>query len=176
MTVKFEISKDAAIRIRGGKLGKSGPGARGKSAAKANASKTGSTVLPGAHGYVPHHNYCRYHGNRPFSCKPKVKVSKNPVVDDGNNNPPPEDGQFDASQYKGGPNPFLDKFDYNNPNHTRENVNYSCQKHLSHAYDGHAKKCFNMQENRNKETLKTFKGNVQDVIGSTNTVKYNGSY
>jgi hypothetical protein len=82
-----------------------------------------------------------------------VKVSDSPFQGDGNN-PPPEDGQFDASQYKGGPNPFIDKFDYDNPTHTRENVDFSSQKRMNHAYDRHAEKCFGMKENRNKESLK----------------------
>jgi len=33
-----------------------------------------------------------------------------------------------------------------------------------------------MEENRNKESLKEFEGNVRDFIESPNTLKYNGSY
>lgn len=63
----------SALVIRSGDLGKSGPGARAKADAKANASRTGSSILPGADGYVPSQGYCLYHGNQPRSCKPIVK-------------------------------------------------------------------------------------------------------
>ena len=73
-----EGSKSALI-IRSGDLGKSGPGARAKSDARRNAKagkfSSGSTVIPGANGFVPQQTYCRYHENAPLSCKPKVKVS-----------------------------------------------------------------------------------------------------
>jgi hypothetical protein len=104
-----------------------------------------------------------------------LKIEDNPFKSDGDN-PPPEDGQFDASQYKGGPNPFIDKFDYDNPNHTRENVDFSSQKRMNHGYDRHAEKCFGMKENRNKENLKKFEGNARDFIESPQTEKINGSY
>ena len=167
-----------ALKVRSGDLGKSGPRARAKADAKANASRTGSILLPGAYGYVPSQGYCLYHGNQPRSCKPIVKVSKNqfqPKDEGNNNNPPPEDGQFDASQYKSGPSPFKD-FDYDNKNHNRENVHFSNQKRMNHSYDGHAEKCFGMQENRNKESLKKFEGKIQDYIQSPETERINGSY
>ena len=168
----------SALAIRSGDLGKSGPGARAKADAKANASRTGSILLPEADGYVPSQLYCLYHGNQPRSCKSIVKVSKNqfqPKDEGNNNNPPPEDGQFDASQHKGGPSLFKD-FNYDNKNHTRENVDFSNQKRMNHSYDGHAEKCFGMQENRNKESLKKFEGTVQDYIQSPETERINGSY
>ncbi len=83
---------------------------------------------------------------------------------------------FDASEYKGGPNPFIDKFDYDNPNHTRENTDFSSQKRMNHAYDRHAEKCFDMKENRNKENLKKFKEKARSFIESPETEKINGSY
>ena len=96
-----EGSKSALI-IRSGDLGKSGPGARAKADAGRNAKagkfSSGSTIIPGANGFVPQQTYCRYHENAPLSCKPRVKVLDGPFQDDGNN-PPPEDSQFDASQY-----------------------------------------------------------------------------
>ena len=104
-----------------------------------------------------------------------MKVSDSPFQDDGNN-PPFEDSQFDASQYKGGPNPFIDKFDYNNPNHTRENTDFSSQKRMNHAYDRHAEKCFGMKENRNKENLKKFEKKARSFIESPETEKIKGSY
>jgi len=112
-----------------------------------------------------------------LTCKPRVKVPYGPFQGDGGNNkPPPEDGKFDASEYKGGPNLFIDKFDYDNPNHTRENTDFSSQKCMNHAYDRHAKKCFGMKENRNKESLKKFKGKARSFIESPETEKINGSY
>ena len=92
-------------------------------------------ILAGADGFVPQTTYCHYHENSPLSCKPKVKVLDSPFSG-GDNQPPPENGNFDASQYKdkGGPNPFLDNFDYDNPNHTRENTDFSSQKRMNHAY------------------------------------------
>lgn len=114
----------SALGIRSGELGKSGPGARAKNNSRRNAKagkySSGSTIIPGADALVPQNTYCRYHQNAPLSCKPKVKLADSPFQGDGNNNQsPPEDTNFDASQYKTGPNPFLDKFDYDNTNHTR---------------------------------------------------------
>jgi hypothetical protein len=80
------------------------------------------------------------------------------------------------SQYKGGPNPFIDKFDYDNPNNTRENVGCSSQKRMNHAYDRHAEKCFGMQENRNKENSENFERKIRNFIESPETEKINGSY
>ena len=114
----------------------------------------GSTIITGANGVVPHQTYCRYYDNAPLSCKPRFKLSNQPFQDNGGDNqPPPENGNFDASQYKGGPNPFFDKFDYDNPNHTRENTDFNSQKRMNHAYDRRAEKCFGIKENRNKENL-----------------------
>lgn len=171
----------STLRIRSGDLGKSGPGPRAKADARRNAKagkfSSGSTIIPGADGFVPQNTYCRYHKNAPLSCKPRVKLSDGPFQGDGSNNqPPPEDGKFDASQYKGGPNPFLDKFDYDNPNHTRENTDFNSQKRINHAYDRHAEKCFGMKENRNKENLKKFEGKARGFIESPETEKINGSY
>ena len=47
--------------------------------------------------------------------------------------------------------PFIDKFDYDNPNHTRENTDFSNKRRMNHSYDGHAETSFGIQENRNKE-------------------------
>nr|YP_010283261.1 hypothetical protein MKU01_pgp113 [Psammodictyon constrictum]ULD16380.1 hypothetical protein [Psammodictyon constrictum] len=172
----------SALEIRSGDLGKgSSQGSRAKADARRNAQagkfSSGSTIIPGADGYLPQNMYCRYHQNAPLSCKPKVKVSNSPFQDNGGDNqPPPENGNFDASQYKGGPNPFLDKFDYDNPNHTRENTDFSSQKRMNHAYDRHADKCFGMKENRNKENLIEFEGKARSFIESPETEKINGSY
>ena len=83
---------------------------------------------------------------------------------------------FDLSKYKDGPNPFVDKFDYDNPNYTRENTDFSSEKRMNHAYDRHAEKCFDMKENRNKKNLKEFEGKTRSFIESPETEKINGSY
>ena len=175
-----EYSK-SALEIRSGELGKSGPGPRAKADARRNAQagkfSSGSTIIPGADGFVPQTTYCRYHENSPLSCKPNVKVSDSPFQDNGGDNqPPPENSNFDTNQYKGGSSPFIDKFDYDNPNHTRENTDFSNKRRMSHSYDGHAEKCFGIQENRNKENLQKFEKNVRDYIESPETERINGSY
>ena len=152
----------SALEIRGGDLGKgSSPGSRAKADARRNAKagkySSGSTVIPGADALVPQNTYCHYHQNAPLSCKPRVKLADGPFQGDGDNNqPPPENGNFDANQYKGGSSPFIDKFDYDNPNHTQENTDFSNKRRMNHSYDGHAEKCFGIKENRNKENLQKF--------------------
>ena len=71
-------------------------------------SSSGNSLIPGTNGLLPQHTYCQYHKlDRPFSCKTGVKVSDDPFQNDGGNDrPPPENPQFDPSQYKGGPSPF----------------------------------------------------------------------
>lgn len=123
----------SALEIRSGDLGKgSSPGSRAKADARRNALKynSGSSLIPGANGFVPQHTYGQYHKlDRPLSCKTGVKVSDGPFQGDGGNDlPPPENPKFDSSHYKGGPNPFIDKFDYDNPNYTRQNIDFSSQK------------------------------------------------
>lgn len=171
----------SALGIRSGAIGKSGPGPRAKADARRNA-KAGkyssvSTIIPGADALVPQNTYCRYHQNAPLSCKTRVKLADGPFQGDGDNNqPPPENGNFDESQYKGGSSPFIDKFDYDNSNHTRENTDFSNKRRMSHSYDGHAEKCFGIQENRNKENLQKFEKDIQDYIESPETERINGSY
>jgi hypothetical protein len=181
-TRKEQNQTSEALKVRSGDLGKSGPGSKAKADSrrnfKAGKFSSGSTIIQGANGFVPQQTYCHYHkSDPPLSCKTSVKVSDSPFQGDGDNNqPPPEGTNFDASQYKDGPNPFLDKFDYDNPNHTRENTDFSSQKRMNHAYDRHAEKCFGMKENRNKESLKKFEGNARGFIESPETEKINGSY
>ena len=171
----------SALKTRSGDSSKTGPGARAKADARRNAKagkySSGSTIIPGADGFVPQNKYCRYHENAPLSCKTGVKVSDGPFQGNGGNDqPPPENPKFDSSHYKGGPNPFIDKFDYDNPNYTRENTDFSSQKRMNHAYDRHAEKCFGMKENRNKENLQKFEGKARRFIESPGTEKINGSY
>ena len=163
------------VKLSGGDQSKFGPGARAKAAARRNAQSSGSFLIPGANGFVPQRTYCRYHENAPLSYKPRVKVSDSPFQGDGNNPPPEDCSEFDFSQYKGGPSPFKN-FDYDNENYTRENVVFSSQRRMNHSYDGHAEKCFGMQENRNKQSLQKFEKNIRDYVESAETERINGSY
>ena len=171
----------SALEIRSGDLDKIGPGSRAKADARRNAQarkfSSGSTLIPGADGFVPRNTYCRYHENEPLLWKTGVKVSDAPFQGDGGNDqPPPENPKFDSSHYKGGPNPFIDKFDYDNPNHTRQTTDFSNKRKMNHSYDGHAEKCFGIEGNRNNENLKKFEKNVRDYIESPETERINGSY
>ena len=176
-------SNDLMLKLRGGDFSKTGPGARAKAAARQNAKarRSGSVIIPGADGFVPQNTYShsRYYENAPLTCKPTAKLVDGPGPfqgDGGNDQPPPENPQFDSSHYKGGPNPFTDKFDYDNPNYTRENTGFSNQKRMNHSYDGHAEKCFGIQSNRNKENLQRFEKNIREYIESPETERINGSY
>ena len=169
----------SALEVRCGDLGKSGPGARAKADARRNVKagkfSSGSTIIPGANGFVPQSSYCRYHENAPLSCKPRVKVSDGPFQGDGDNNqPPPEDGNFDASQYKGGPSPFKEH-EYEDPATVAQNIGFNQPKRLNKSYDKHAEDCFGIMGNRNKENLEIFKGDIQNLAQSADEV-YKGSY
>ena len=167
----------SALEVRCGDLGKSGPGSRAKADVKANASKTGSSILPGTYGYVPSQGYCLYHGNQPRSCKPRVKVSKNqfqPKDEGNNNNPPPENGNFDESQYKSGPSPFKE-YEYEDPATVAQNIGFNQPKRLNKSYDKHAEDCFGIMGNRDKENLEIFKDDIQNLAQSADEV-YKGSY
>ena len=51
--------------------------------------------------------------------KTGVKASNRLFQGNGDNDqPPPENPKFDSCQSKSGLNPFIDKFDYDNPNYT----------------------------------------------------------
>ena len=113
--------------------------------------------------FQPYRNHAKLNEN---------KFNRNGDNNQGTNN----DSSNDLSQYKGGPNPFTDKFNYDNPNHTRKNINFDNEKRLNHLYDRHAKDCFNLTENRNKENLELFKEKTRSFIQSSNTKKINGSY
>ncbi len=47
---------------------------------------------------------------------------------------------------------------------------------MNHSYDGHAEKCFGMQENRNKQSLQKFEKNIRDYVESAETERINDSY
>jgi len=169
-----------ALEIRNGDLGKgSSPGSRAKADARRNAKagkfSPGSTIIPGADGFVPKSTYCGYHGNAPLSCKPKVKVSDSPFQNNGGDNqPPPESSQFDASKYKGGPSPF-EKYEYKDTEVVAQNIGFNQPNRLNKSYDKHAENCFGIVENRNKENLGIFKGEITNLAQSADEV-YKGSY
>jgi len=170
----------SALEIRSGDLGKgSSPGSRAKADARRNAQagkfSSGSTIIPGADGFVPQTTYYRYHENAPLSCKPKVKVSDSPFQDNGGDNqPPPESSQFDASKYKGGPSPF-EEYEYKDPAVVAQNIGFNQPNRLNKSYDKHAEDCFGIVENRNKENLGIFKGDITNLAQSADEV-YKGSY
>lgn len=116
----------SALEVRCGDFRKSGPGARAKADARRNAKagkySSGSTIIPGTDALLPQNTYCRYHQNAPLSCKPRVKLADGPFQGDGDNNqPPPENGNFDASKYKGGPSPF-EEYEYKDPAVVAQNI------------------------------------------------------
>ena len=57
-----------------------------------------------------------------------------------------------------------------------KNVNFKNQRRKNRSYNGHVKQCFNIKENRNKETLKKFEDTIRNYIESSETMKINGSY
>jgi hypothetical protein len=166
----------SALLVRSGDLAKSGPGSRAKADARRHA-KTGSSSIF-VNSFVPQSTYCHYHENAPLSCKTRVKLSDNQFQpkDDGsemydqNGN-----SKFDPKDYKGGPPPF-ENFDYDNSNHTRKNVYFSNERRMNHSYDGHAEKCFDMTENRNKPNQQRFQDKIENYIQSPETERIDGSY
>jgi len=167
---------------RGGDHSKIGPGARARADAQRmgkRAKGSGSSRIPGADGFVPQNTYCQYHKYESPSCKIPAKLSDNQFQpkDDGNDMSDQDGtGKFDPSDYKGGSRPFVGKFDYDNPNYTQQNVDFSNQRRMRHSYDGHAEQCFGMTENRNKPSLQRFQGKIENFIQSPDIIKINGSY
>lgn len=173
-----EASK-SALEVRCGDFRKSGPGARAKADARRNAKagkySSGSTIIPGTDALLPQNTYCRYHQNAPLSCKPRVKLADGPFQGDGDNNqPPPENDNFDASKYKGGPSPF-EEYEYKDPAVVAQNIGFNQPNRLNKSYDKHAEDCFGIVENRNKENLESFKGDIKNLAQSADEV-YKGSY
>lgn len=155
---KSSIEKIIQISPGGDIPSKSGPGARAKANARRNARagkfSSGSSLIPGADGFVPKNPYSPYQKYDLGSCKPIVKVAPNPFFNDGsngnNNQPPPEN--FDSSKYKGGPSPFKE-YEYKDPAAVAQKIGFNKLKRLNKSYDKHAKDCFGITENRNKENL-----------------------
>ena len=84
-TIKLDFNESTVesakfLSIRGGALGKSGPGARAKADASRNfkAKNSGSILIPGANGFVLQNIYCRYHENAPLSCQNQANVNNRP--------------------------------------------------------------------------------------------------
>nr|UQS76332.1 hypothetical protein [Haslea ostrearia] len=114
--------------------------------------------------------YCRYHENARLFCKPKVKVSDSPFQDNGGDNqPPPESSQFDASKYRGGP-PLFEEYEYKDPAVVAQNIGFNQPNRLNKSYDKHAEECFGIVENRNKENLEIFKGDITNSAHSADEV------
>ena len=72
---KSGISEDALNRIRGGDLGKSGPGPRAKADAARNARKTGGGS-PFVQSFTPQRQYCSRLSNKPLSCRNNVNIKE----------------------------------------------------------------------------------------------------
>ena len=77
-------SSKYGISVRGGELGKSGPGPRAKADALKNARKTGGGSIF-AQSFTPQPQYCSRPINRPLSCRNHAKLKNNPF--DNNQDP-----------------------------------------------------------------------------------------
>lgn len=120
--------------------------------------------------------YTRNYGNSgsPLSDKTRVKNSDNPFQGNtDNNNPPPENGQFSASRYKGGPSPF-ENFEYQDPAIVAKNIEHNLPRRANKSYDKHHS-CFGLPKNRNKANLEKFEGCTDDLAQSAEEV-FKGSY
>ena len=73
-------SSERRILVRGGDLGKSGPGPRAKAAARINAQSSGSFLIPGADGFMPSGNFRAY--QNPLSARRPGKIQKGPFNPD----------------------------------------------------------------------------------------------
>jgi len=104
-----------------------------------------------------------------------VKVSNSPFQGYGDNNqPPPEDGQFHLSNYKGRPSPFKG-YEYEDPTTVAQNIGFNQPKRLNKSYDKHAENCFGITANRNNQNLEYFKGDIKNLAQLADEV-YKGSY
>lgn len=160
------------LNIRGGDLSdwKFSPGSRARGAAVANSTKTSGTNAGGSffvEGFTPLNPY-RYQHRHPTP----VKTQPN-SFQPGNGGNDGNGGNF--SDFKGGPSPYQGKFNYDNQNHRRDNVEF-VDKRVDHSYDRHAKDCYGMQGNRNKQTKQEFVERTQSHIQSPETIRINGSY
>ena len=169
-------STETTLKISGGDQSKTGPGARAKTDARRHAKTRSSSIF--VNGFVPQQTYCRYHrSDPPLSCKLSVKASDDSFQpkDDGNNLPPQEGQErFDPSKYKGGLSPFKEH-EYEDPTTVAQNIGFNQPKRLDKSYEKHAKDCFGLKGNRNKENLEIFKADIQDLAQSADEV-YMGSY
>ena len=126
-------------------------------------------------GFTPLNPY-RYQQRYPHRIPYKMQASPfQPGNGGGNNNDDYGGTGSKFSDFKGGPSPYKDKFNYDNSNHARQNVKFS-DRRVDHAYDGHAKKCYGIEGNRNKQQKQEFVKRTQNHIQSPETTKINGSY
>lgn len=164
----------STLETRGGEW-KFGPGSKARGAARGNGRKARNSSIF-ANAFVPQQTYYQYYkSDPPLSYKQMAKLSDSPFQGNSDNHQPPsEDGKFDASQYRSGPSSFK-KHEYEDPAVVAQNIGFNQPKRLNKSYDKHAKDCFNIMENRNKENLENFKGDIQNLAQSTDKV-YKGSY
>lgn len=160
------------LHLRGGEGNwKFGPGSKARGAAARNHGKSSGLFVE---GFTPPNPYGHQHR---YPTRVPVKVEPNPFQPGnggGNNNNYGGNGS-NFSDFKGGPSPYKDKFNYDNSNHTRDNVKFT-DRRVDHAYDRHAKKCYGMEGNRNKQNQQEFVKRNQNHIQSPETKKINGSY
>ena len=113
-----------------------------------------------------------------MSYESRGKFIDGQIQGDGANNQPAQPTLLDvgnASKYKGGPNTFIGNFDYTNPSHSCEKIDFSNKKRMSHAYDKHVVDyCFAMTQNHNKKSLEEFIKKPQTFISSAERI--DGSY
>lgn len=156
--------------MRGGADWKFNPGNKARGAAARNAGKSSSTSSSiFADAFTPPNTY--RHQQR-YSLKAPVKAERGAGGGHGNNN---GGGSGKFSDFHGGPSPYKDSFDYDNPNHTRDNIKFP-DRRVDHSYDRHAEKCYGMKANRNKLNKQGFVKKNVEHIQCPKTEKINGSY
>lgn len=179
---KISEGSESALAVRSGDQTKFGPGARAKADAAKNAEggkvRSGSGILSGVDGFVtPSQGYCHYRRNLPNvpeSCRRATTPDSPFGPVNPHNDPSGDTGSFDSSQYKGGPSPFSG-FDYKDPSEVADNIGFNKKPRLNKSYDKHAEDCFGRTENRNKENLEKFKGDVTSLAKSADRT-FTGSY
>ena len=62
-------------------------------------------------------------------------IDDSPTSNNDDSQPPSDNAEFDHSKYRGGPSPFINNFDYDNPDHTKENVRFTDERRMDHSYD-----------------------------------------
>ena len=118
------------LQIRGGAdYWKFGPGSKARGAAVQNHGKSSGLFVDAFTPPNPYGYQHRYPARVPIKAEPNPFQPGN--VGGNNNNYGGNGGNF--SDFKGGPSPYKDKFNYDNPNHTRENVQF-VDRRVDHTY------------------------------------------